>query len=515
MQATLASSPTDDGMVQKGHWAMRNPSRLKRKFQIPAAILAMLMLVSPGVSAQAVHSQASLTLTQALALATQCGPAFRDQARLQERQRLNALSEQNAKRAAWQLSAGASVKPDVSSGAVANMTWKLSDSMSLRLNLPLGTPGAAASPPTSARKSLALDWSHTLWPADDRTLQTDIQLYQLRVAELELRDHYSNAVLDVINSFHDLQASISRTELAERSLHLAQAQTNDSLHRYENGLIGLDTLHATQRLHHQAQVALQRALLEQEQAFERFTRIAGGDSCLVLGGARTVADLRLDDDLDWDALAYGVASVLDVPRPVSTPERGAEIGSQLHGSGWQAGLLSHSTAYARARVAALQSKAAFVASERRLQPAMSTAANINSDLESAEPDWSIGIHAVWDLGPNRHVERNRAQLDLEAAEDNLAQASSGALEAGRAAWLAVSDAMYALELAESSLEESRKTEEIVQRRVKAGLAPAVEADQARLEVDRRALDYGQALVALRMAWLKLGNRLGLGLIELD
>lgn len=494
---------------------MRFPKTLRCHLRFAMVFLVTFMAVSPPIGAQLERPVTQLTLTQALTQAIECGPAFRDQARLQERQRLDLLSEQNANRPNWQLTAGAVVDPTLRSGATANMSWKLSDSLALRLNLPLGVlvttmPGTGVS-----RKSLSLDWSHALWPSEDHTLNTHIEAYQKRVAQLDLEEQYFNAVLDVIVSFHQLGASVTRADLAQRSLQLAEGRAEDALHRYENGLIGLGTLQDEQRLHHQALVALQRALLEQEQAYERLTRLMGGTACVAfMDDAGATAHPSLEDDLDWDGLVQGIATSLDVPIPVSTRERGASIAGELSAPNWEESLLSNSSAYQRARIGELQGRADHEAAAGRLLPALSAGASVSSDLEWTKPDWSVGVNALWDLGSNRYVERDRARLDLEAAEDHLAQARDGALEAGRAAWLAISDAMYALELAERTLEEARQTESIVQKRVLAGFAPAVEEVQARLEVDRRNLEYGQAQADLWQAWLRLGRRLGLAVVDL-
>lgn len=459
-------------------------------------ILASLVAGSSVVSGQAA-SVPQLTLSQVLDQAARCGPAFREYVRRGEQLQLNQTSETNERMPAWRITLGTRLTPEAQTGAVATMDWQLTDQTSVTLTLPAGAPLGASNVP--ATKRLSVNWSKAVWPTADAALEEQIDAREQHISKLAHLEMRNAAVRDVVVAFNSLRYAHTALDIAERHQTMAQGRADNALARYERGLIALRDLQAEQNALNQANTALQRAIVDTQRASERLATLLEG--CVVASG-------DLVDDIDWEAFVQSVTGALDVPLPVATQDRGMAA-ARLEGDVWEERLLMSSATYQGAEVAALGAEQALTRAEGRLGPSVTTTATATSNLETSDVAWTAGLNVVWDLAPNRQVDLRTAQINLEAAQDRLQQAREAALEAGRTAWLAVADGMNAVELAESALGDAMQTQRLVEMRVEAGLAPVVERDEAQLEVDRRALELGQAWANLRLAWLDLAYRLGL------
>lgn len=447
----------------------------------------------------AAASGPQLTLSEALSIAQACGPAFRDLARRQEAQLLAAQAEANKHLPSLRFSAGARLAPGFSGGALATLDWQVNEDLSLELQLPAGTPPNAS----AGRATVALLWSRQLWPAADRSLAAQIEAHEDLVASLEQADALYEAVRDVIEAFYAAHISAARAELARRAAEMAAARAEDALARYEQGLIGLRTLQDEQNAWRQAEAALQLALTEADRAEERLARLLGDGLCPNAASGHKA----LVDDLPWEAFLRGLEESLGgyTPSTTADPHR---VADEAWRAVWTERLLAHSAAYARAVLGELAGREALAAAERKGQPSLQLSADAGHAPAAGGVGWSVSLQVTWDLSPNAPLERARAEQEAEAAQDRLQAARAAALDAGRSAWLAVAESLQALERARSALDTAQRTEEVVLRRVAAGLAPAVEAEEARLEVERRLLDVAEAEAGVRTSWLLLAQRLG-------
>lgn len=468
----------------------------------------LMAAVCAAISAQALTAGAAeLRLTHALVQAHACGPAFREHARQMEALRIAVETEKNRFRPQWQITAGAQMAPTATATASARMDWRVTDSLSLDVNLPIGARQGSTLPGTT-RQGVEMGWSKVLWPEDDTELGAEIHALEERIAQIEVDETYHAAVAEVIRAFMDAKVTGARVEVAARTVELATARAEDALDRYQRGLIALRTLQSEQNALHQATSSLQRALVEADRAFAQLQRVLGPSTCT---GIEVDELLELVDDIDWRHLEEQIAQSLELPWPDLVGEPSSARLPELSVQAWSERLLNNSVVYQRAVLGLLTAERGVAQAEGEREPMIAARASAGTELQGERVVWSVGINVSWEFTPNVELEITRARIQLEAAEDRLAQAQETTLEAGRSAWSEVLDALSGLELAQRAVDEALATERLVVKRIEAGLAPAVEAEEALVEVHRRLVDLQAAENQVRLAWLSLARRFNLAL----
>lgn len=481
-------------------------ARRKGRTRRWAALLASLIcgfLISAGAAART-----EVRLTEVLARAEACGPAFESLARAYDQQRLADRKELYDKLPSGRVTLAARLDPAPRQGGRATVGWQLTDDLSVDLNVPLGTLPIAGTPGASGG-SLSVSWSKRLWPDPGRAFRDELQRVEEHITALELREQEASAITDVVAAFYALRAAEAQLELDARQHDLAQGRADYALQRYEQGFIGLRDLQTEQSALHQAAAAVERSWREARQARERLVTVIGaaesGSECAY----SWPGEADLVDDVDWEAVIGEIAGLLELPafpQPAGADEPEAEPADA-----WEDLLLAHSIAYQRARMAVLNARIALAAAESALLPALNAEAVVQTDLEAFDPGWAVGVSVTWDFAAARRLDVESARLELEAAESRLEQARRTAVDAGRTAWRRVVDATSALSRTEEALEEARRTEELALRRIDAGLAPEAERKEARLVVDRRRAEVEAARAERHMAWLALAQQFGIAI----
>lgn len=474
-----------------------------------AALLVSLVVFGSALN-MAAANWTEVRLTEVLERAEVCGPAFEALARAQKQQRLVEQGEELGRLPTGRVTLAARLNPELTRGGRATLDWQLTDDLSIDLNLPLGTPPVSGSP-GPAGTSLAVTWSKRVWPDAGAGLRDQLKILDEQVTALELREQKATALVEVISAFYALRAALQQLELDTRQQALAQGRADHALGRYEQGLIGLRELQTEQSSLHQATAAVDRARRDVRQARERLLSVAGmleGDTAGCVG--ELAGALYLIDDIDWSGAVEQIAMLLEVPM---FPEAmGMSAPSLEPADRWEEPLLAYSLGYQRARMALISAQLGVVTAEAALRPVVSAEATVQTDLQELDPAWAVGMSIIWDLAADKRVDVQSAALDLEGAQSRLEQTRRSAIDAGRSAWRRVVDATSALARAEDALDEALRTQEVAHRRIEAGLAPAVEREEALLQVDRRRSEVEAARAEWNLAWLALAQQFGVDVV---
>lgn len=534
----------------------------------PAGFDAPLESMQPG-DADDASGETIFALTDALALARRHGPGFAQvRLRAQARELESALSDAD-KAPRLTVSGRTALHPDPGQNVRADFQWNFHEHLTLSALVDrtwaVGTRAGAGSAVGGAGSSagglsetvtsgsgdnVTLSFHYKLWPRTDADFDERIRQLEERIAENDEYDAEFTAHVDIIDAFHDFEHAGRAEAIAAARLELADSRTELVEAAFAAGDEGLSALQDAQQAERQALVAQRDATAARSRAEVRLRRLLGdGSEDVLLGGgskgalegvSRDVSEgvllnglpdgmageaVGLVDDLDWSAFVATVQDVLEedtdavLGRLIASDEAylNAELAElrtakQFAEAGADRGVQWHADAAYRVPFGNGASGAGGGSgSDPGANAGGVSGSGPRKDSSGLDGQFTAFVGASWEWGTHGNVHVEQAKVAFESAKLTTRTAREAAIDAAEAALRALDDTAFAKEVAQRGSDQAATMLEIVERRVKLGLAGPLEFAQARLDVQRTRAELLAATDAWHRAWLEVGRRLGLPL----
>lgn len=443
-----------------------------------------------------------LVLSELLAQAERCGPAFM---RMQELIALADLAEQEAQatfRLAGALEVGVG-SDDFPSGfrqASISARWPITDRLTVAAEKNLfGTDGY-----------VSVAWNQVLWPASTPAADTD------HIDELELLRARFEAERGVLVAFQQAKYAETQWIFARENAHIARERFEIASLRFAAGEMGLSEWRSEEERLMQAEELVRVAERQRDEAFWNLSEVLFG-GCVDAEAIWTAAEHTYRDDLDWDAVATAIMKRLQLSghREHAAGEAiFADILALLAGAdeelGMRALLERYDPAAQQARLRLRQKEQAVVEAARQKLPRISGVANVTQPLASASAlEWHAGIRVTIDWSGSAQTEIERAQIELESAERELQATLRQVYRDGVQALERVREAQANVMARQQAAERAEEAARIVRLRVEAGFLTELDLAEAELAVANAMAQQERAIDDLKLAWFDLALRFGI------